>query len=260
MRAADLLPRGLLRPISTLLQSANREEEIQAFTGLTREQWRELSRAFPRLGSDPGPSAARARRKLQFLIGRALQTPRHGPRFRPAPPGPEPTVYVTAHLADLRALRYLMRRHLDVASVVSTTEEEREAIAREDRTFDERVPRDFPHAFSLRRPHRLRSALSRGSLIAAADAPEGEGVRLSCLGGSVRLDRRPFRLARLAGVPCRALFLTAPAARLTVTIGEQLPREETPALAAFAEALGRVADESPLDLDGPTWWNRLRRP
>jgi hypothetical protein len=94
----------------------------------------------------------------------------------------------------------------------------------------------------------------------AADAPEDEGVRFSCLGGSVRLDRRPFRLARLAGAPCRALFLTAPGGRLTVIIGEQLPREETPALAAFAEALGRVADELPLALDGPTWWNRLRQP
>jgi len=260
LRAADLVPPALLGPISRLRESPLREEDIAGVTGLTRGEWRELSRGFPRLPSDPGPDAARARRRLRFLVGRALQTPRHGPRFRPARPDPEPTVYVSAHIGDLRALRYMMRRHVAAASVVVTTGEERRAIAREDRDFDLRFPRDFPHAFSTRRPHRLRGALSRGSLIVAADAPDGESVRFPCLGGSVRLDPRPFRLARLAGVPCRALFLTSPAGRLTVSIGEPLPRVETTALAVFAESLARVAEESPLDVDGPTWWNWLQRP
>lgn len=166
-------------------------------------------------------------------------------------------MYVTAHLGDLRSLRYLVRRHIPVATVVRTSEEEREAIAREDRVFDARAPCDFPHAFSSRHPHRLRSALRRGSLVFAADLPPDGGLAFPCLGGQIFLDPRPFRLAKLAGVPCRPLFLTAPGARLTISIGEAAPAEEAAALQDFARMLERVAGESRFEIDGPTWWSRL---
>ncbi|MGE5275819.1 MAG: hypothetical protein ACM3SU_02385 [Acidobacteriota bacterium] len=257
MRVADLLPQSLLPPLSAALTRPGRESGISRDTGLSREQWRDLGRAFPALGPDPGPAAARARRRLQFLVGRALATERHGPRFRPAPPPAEPAVYVTAHLGDLRSLRYLLRRHIPVATVVLTTEEEREAIAREDRAFDARTPRDFPHAFSSRRPHRLRRALSRGSLVFAADLPAVEGAAFPCLGGRISLDPRPIRLAKIAKVPSRPVFLTAPRGRLTITVGGDLPREEDAALQDFAGVLERVAGESPFEIDGPTWWSRL---
>jgi hypothetical protein len=254
---ADLLPRSLLPPLSAALARPGRERGIARDTGLSRDQWRDLGRAFPALGSDPGPAAARARRRLQFLVGRALATERHGPRYRPAPPPAGPAVYVTAHLGDLRSLRYLLRRHIPVATVVRTSEEERETIAREDRAFDERFPRDFPHAFSSRNPHRLRRALSRGSLVFAADLPSSEGVAFPCLGGRLSLDPRPFRLARIAKVSCQPLFLTAPRGRLTITVGDALPREEDAALGGFGRMLERVAEESPFEIDGPTWWSRL---
>jgi len=257
VRVADLLPQSLLPPLSAALARPGRERGITRDTGLSRERWSDLGRLFPALGPEPGAAAARARRRLQFLVGRALATERHGPRFRPAPPPAEPTVYVTAHLGDLRSLRYLLRRHIPVATVVRTSEEEREGIAREDRAFDARFPRDFPHAFSSRHPHRLRRALSRGSLVFAADLPVSEGVAVPCLGGRISLDPRPFRLARIAKVSCRPLFLTAPHGRLTITVGDALPREEDAALRDCAAILERVAQESPFEIDGPTWWSRL---
>ncbi len=259
MRAADLLPRFFLPPLSALLGGSGRDEEIRGSTGLTRGQWRDLGQAFPLLGNDPGPPAARERRRFRFLVGRALETQRHAPAFWKDPPGPEPSLYVTAHLGDLRSLRYLLRRQVPIATVVQTSDEEREAIAREDRAFDENAGQDFPHAFSASKPHGLRAALNHGSLMIAADLPEGEAAAFPCLGGTLGLDPRPFRLARLAGVPCRPLFLTAPRRRLTITVGDALPREGAAALAEFARALERVAGESPYEIDGPTWWNRLER-
>jgi hypothetical protein len=257
VKAADLAPRFLLPSFSTLLGSRLRGREIRSVTGLTETQWRDLGRAFPRLGADPGRPAARARRRFGFLVGRALAHRRRGPAFRDAPPPEEPTLYTTGHLGDLRGLRYLLRRHIAIGNVARVREAERAAIVPEDRLCDERDPRDFPHVFYFRQPHRLRSALQRGSLLVAADLPEREGVDFPILGGRLLLDPRPFRLARLAGVPCRAVFLTAPAGRLTITIGPVLPREEEAALPAFARQFESAADESPFDIDAPTWWNRL---
>lgn len=113
----------------------------------------------------------------------------------------------------------------------------------------------FPHAFSANRPHRLRTALRRGSLIAAADRPRGEGRTATVLGGGIGLDPAPVRLASLARVPARPLFLTAPRGRLTVTVGEPLPPALGRTLDSFAEALARVSDESPSDWDGVTLWS-----
>ncbi|MGH9366845.1 MAG: hypothetical protein ACRD3M_04125, partial [Thermoanaerobaculia bacterium] len=166
-------------------------------------------------------------------------------------------VYATGHVGDLRSLRYFLRLRIPVATVVSAAGEKGGAAGRLHRELEERVPRDFPHLLSSESPHRLRSALSRGSLIVSADLPEAEGAAFPCLGGTLRLDPRPFRLARLAAVPCRPIFLTAPSGRLTITIGPILSREEEPALAGFARALESVAEETPFEIDGVTWWSRL---
>ena len=259
MRPADLIPRFLLPPVSAWVGDSVGEAGIEEETGVSRAVWAEIGRAFPRLGTDPGPEAARARRRFGFLVGRALESERHGPAFSRGRPDPAPTVYATAHVGDLRGLRYLMRRHVPLANVVRTTDAERTDIIARDRVVDVEAPQPFPHAFHFRSPHRLRSALRRGSLLAAADMPEDEATEFPCLGGRIRLDARPFRLARIADVPCRAIFLTAPRGRLTVTIGAVLPADERAALAKFARALERVLDRSPFDIDAPTWWTRLGR-
>ena len=257
MKAADLSPRFLLPALSVFLGSSLREKEIRAATAISARQWRDLGRAYPRLGPDPGPAAARARRRYGFLVGQALAGGPDRISFRDAPPGPAPCLYATAHVGDLRSLRYLMRREIPIATVVVATDEERADFARADRDFDLGTPRDFPHVLSSRQPLRLRSALRRGSLIVSADLPERDGVPFPCLGGQLRLDPRPFRLARVCGVPCRPVFLTAPNGRLTITIGPELPRPEKAALAAFARALEAICDESPSAIDALTWWNRL---
>lgn len=257
MKGADFSPRFLLPALSVFLGSALREKEILAATAISPAQWRDLGRAYPRLGADPGAAAARARRRYGFLVGQALAGDPRRPAFRDAPPGPSPCLYVTAHVGDLRSLRYLMRREIPIATVVVATDAERADLANADRLFDLGMPRDFPHVLSSRQPHRLRSALRRGSLLVSADLPERDGASFPCLGGQLLLDPRPFRLARLCHVPCRPVFLTAPDNRLTITIGPELPRPEDAALAAFARALEAVCDESPFAIDASTWWNRL---
>lgn len=260
LRPADLLPRFLLPPAAALAGRAASDVEVERVTGLSRDGWRLLALQFPALGPDPGPPAARARRRLHFLVGRALGTPRHAPRLRGEPPEETPTLYVTAHIGDLRGLRYLLRTWLPIATVVAAADERRAAIAEEDSRYDARFPGEFPHALSSRRPHRLRSALRRGSLVATADLPDSDGVEAPFLGGRIRLDARPFRLARIAGVPCRALFLTAPDGRLTITVGERLPREDGAALEAFAGKLCAVSAASPFETDGLTLRYHARTP
>jgi len=256
--ALALAPRLLLSSLSLRLGGRLGDREIRSATRLSRSQWRDLGRAFPRLGSDPGPDAAAARRRFGALVGRALSRRGDGPEFRGAPPAEEPCLYATAHVGDLRSLRYFLRPRIAIATVVRPPEPGARLEGDEHPEFEERVPRDFPHRLSALEPHRLRSALARGSLIVSADLPEADGAAFPCLGGEILLDPRPFRLARLAGVPSRALFLTAPGGRLAITVGDPLPREETEAVAAFAGTLARVADESAFEIDGFTWWNRLQ--
>jgi len=259
VRPADLIPRFLLPPVSALVGESSGPADVEEETGISRAAWTALGRAFPRLGADPGPEAARARRRFKFLVGRALDSERHGPAFPKGRPDPAPHVYATAHVGDLRSLRYLMRRHVPLANIVRAADAERAHIVAEDGLVDARSPHEFPHAFHFRQPHRLRSALRCGSLLAAADMPEDEGTEFPCLGGRLRLDPRPFRLARIARVPCRAIFLTAPRGRLTIWIGPALPPDEDAALAAFARALERAVDRCPHDIDAATWWSRLGR-
>jgi hypothetical protein len=254
--AADLLPRFLLRPaaeVASRLAGGNGSRQI---AGLEREQWRALAHAFPGLGRDPAPRVLRARRRREFLIGRALASLHHDAVWTGSPEG-GPTVFVTAHIGDVRALRYLMRRRMVIASVRGPWQD-RAKFARFDAGFDQLWPCEFPHVFSSATPHALRTALRRGSLIVTADVPDRGGFDAPLLGGTIRLDPRPFRLARLARVPCRPAFLTAPHTRLTVTVGSPLPESQHAALEEFGRVFRRVAADAPFEIDGPTRWGQLR--
>jgi hypothetical protein len=192
---------------------------------------------------------------MRFLVGRFLSTQRHAPRLRGHGLAEGPSLYLSAHIGDLRALRYALRaRGIPAAHLIDETHRERPAAAREDAVFDRIRPLDFPHVFHAGQTPRLRSALSRGSLIAAADRPAAQSFPAILLGGRIHLDPRPLRLARIAGAPVRAIFLTAPGGRLTLTVGSRLdssrPEE---AMSAFAVEFAEAARASPADLDGFTY-------
>jgi hypothetical protein len=246
----------LLRPAAELASRIASGDEVSEITGLAREQWRVVARAFPALGRDPAPRVIRARRRREFLIGRALASFRHDALWTGSPGG-GPTLFVTAHVGDARALRYLLRRHIPVASVRAPWESRTKA-AHDDAVFDRRWPNEFPHVLSAAGPHALRTALRYGSLIVTADVPVRDGVEVPLLGGRVQLDPRPFRLARLARVPCRPAFLTAPGGRLTVTLEDSLPASQETALEEFGRTLARVAAAAPFEIDGRTRWGQLR--
>ena len=228
---------------------------VAALTGLSAEEWKELSGAFPELPSAAGARAAARRILLARLAARRLSTGRWPARIEGTPPDATPTVYVSAHLGSLQGLRYTLRaRGLAVANVLASHNlASRSEPARQDRLFDAGHPIDFPHVLPAARVHALRSALRRGSLILTADQPEGRGVDVDFLGGRLRIDPRPFRLARSAHVPSRPAFLTLPRGRWTLTLGDPLPEDEGSALDAFARCLREAVSRSPLDLDGPVY-------
>ena len=235
-------------------------ERVRSLTGIGEEEWREIAEAFPGVPRDPGRLAARRRARLTRLASRALATGRWKTALDGESPGPEPTVYVTAHIGALQALRYVLRsRGVPVASVIGRLNLDRSVTARTDPIFDRRYPLDFPHALPSTHPHRLATALSTGSLILAADLPEGPFLDDGLLGGAVRLDPRPFRLARAAGVACRAAFLTLPDSGWTLTLGEPLPSDPTRAVEGFARVFRRVAAAAPLDVDGLVYLSFARR-
>jgi hypothetical protein len=233
---------------------------VAALTGLSAVEWRALRASYPELPSAAGPRAAARRLLLGRLAARRLTTGRWSTRLVGSPPTESPTVYVSAHFGSLQGLRYTLRaRGIAVANVLGPHNLERPVAARQDRIFDARHALDFPHVLPAARVHALRSALRRGSLIVTADQPQESDVEIPFLGGRLRLDPRPFRLARGAGVPCRPAFLTLPRGRWTLTLGEALPNDETRALGAFARCLREVAARSPLDLDGPVYRALARR-
>jgi hypothetical protein len=224
---------------------------IAALTGITRAEWRELRTAFPELPAAAGQRAAGRRLLLARLASLRLRLGRWQSRVAGDSPRACPTVYVSAHFGSLQALRYTLRaRGVPVATVLGPHNLERSESARQDRVFDARHPIAFPHVLPAAQVHRLRTALRSGSLVLAADLPEGRGVAFPLLGGTVALDPRPFRLARAARVPCRPAFLTLPRGRWTLTLGDPVPDDEAEALAAFARILRRVAEASPTELDG----------
>jgi hypothetical protein len=232
---------------------------VRRLTGISLEDWRELSDRFPELTPDPGRLAARSRARLARLAARSLASGRWPAELDGDPPGESPTVYVSAHIGSLQALRYCLRaRGVAAATLLGPFNLERSAAERQDRAFDRRHPIAFPHFFPAASVHRLRTALRSGSLIAAADLPARAGIEEPVLGGRVRLDPRPFRLARAAGAACRPAFLTLPGGRWTLTLGERLPEDEDEAVRAFAAVYRRVASAAPADLDGVVYLHLAR--
>src|SRR5262245_18400334 len=184
--------------------ASGRHDRVTALTGIPASDWRRIAQAFPELPPDPGPRAADRREKLHGRASRALATGGWKTRLDGEPPALEPALYVSAHIGALQALRYSLRaRSVPAASVIGRFNLDRTIPARTDPIFDRRFPMDFPHALASTHPHRLRSALKRGSLIVAADMPARESRPAEILGGRVLLDPRPFRLAWVAGVECR---------------------------------------------------------
>jgi hypothetical protein len=257
--ALAALPRPVLRAAVRAWPPPPRAR-IERLTGLAEDEWRALGRLFPLLGADPGLAAARARRDFALLARYEVSRSRPRPFWDPAPPPGAPQLLVTAHLGGLRMLRYLLRSSgIPTATIIDETH----LGSRKWRPFDEWIERRFPvglpHTFSAREPHRLRSALRRGSLLAAIDRihrpPPGaddRSARVPFLGGSLEIELAPLRLARLAGVAVRPIFATAPDARLTITVGDALPEEDAGAARAFGELLDRTARRSPGDFDGFT--------
>jgi predicted LPLAT superfamily acyltransferase len=235
---------------------------IAALTGISAADWKELRRAYPRLPAGAGHLAAARRVLLARLAARRLRTGRWDVRFEgDAPrPGDGPTVFVSAHLGSLQALRYTLRaRGIRAANVLGPFNLNRSEAERQDRIFDAVHPLDFPHFFPASAVHRVRTALRKGSLVLAADLPlPGQGVAVPLLGGRVFVDPRPFRLARATRVRCRTAFLTLPRGRWTLTIGPVLPREEEAAIAGYARCLAETAARSPIDLDGAVYLRRAR--
>lgn len=230
-------------------------------TGLSEEEWNRMAAVFPVLGRSPGADAVRARRTLALaaFLELARRSPR--PRWIGPPLRREPTLYLTIHLGSLRILRYLLRAAAaPAATVVDATHFGNQQFSRRNAWIDRRFPVDFPHTVYSGAPHRLRSALARGSLVAAVDRihepSSGSGERLASvpfLGGLLPLDLGILRLAGLARVPARAIFLTAPRGRLTLTAGEPLDavdhRNAARSIGALADAAAR---DCPGDFDGFT--------
>jgi hypothetical protein len=232
---------------------------VAALTGLDEESWRALAAAYPQLPANPGPAAARRRAKLARLAARALATGRWNLRLDGDPPAAEPCVYVTGHIGAMQALRYALRsRGVPAATVLGPYNLDRTRAIPQDRVFDRRYALDFPHALPSSAAHRLRRALSRGSLLAAGDMPERDAIPARILGGPALLDLRPFRLARVARVPCRAAFATLPEGRWTLTLGPILEGDAHACAEAFGRAFARVAAAAPLDIDGVVYSQRAR--
>ena len=235
-------------------------EAITAITGLDEARWGEMAELFPLLGPHPGRDAARQRRSLGLLSWNALSRNSRRIDWRPARPGPDPTLYFTIHLGNVRLLRYFLRlAGIPAATIVDATHLSNARARAQNAWIDRRRRCAFPHTVFAGAPHRLRSALSRGALVTAVDrihAPEpGRGDRdriVPFLGGRLTLDLSALRLARIAGVPVRPIFLTLPAERLTVTVGEPLPAETEPAGERFGALADAVARASPADFDAYT--------
>lgn len=257
MSPADLIPASALPAVSWLVARRPRGRTVAPNRDRAESQWRQIALRYPKLGANPAKRIERARRRIWFLSGRALSSPRHASRWEAGRPDPAPTVYLTAHLGDLRAMRYALRLEgVPAAVVISPATFGKTGSARSDARCDRRCFFDFPHLISSENPHRLRTALRRGSIIITIDGPEFEFVETAFLGGVLRLDPRPLRLARLAGVPARAVFVTAPGGRLTVTLGRKIDpgSDPTAALREVGLLLDAVASRSPCDFDGLAHW------
>ena len=259
MIRADVLPRGVVRAIARFWPSPPRGR-IESLTGIAEADWRRFGEIFPALGPDPGRQAARARRAFTLVAWHELSRKRPRPRWDPAPPPASPGLFVTAHVGNLRMLRYFLRAaRIPTATIVDETHLGRTTYGAMNGWIDARFPAPVPHTFWSGEPHRLRRALATGSLLAAIDrihrpppgAPD-RSERVAFLGGTLDVELAAFRLARLAAVPVRPVFVTAPRARLRITVGDPLPPEATEAARSFGALLDRVTRASPGDFDGFT--------
>jgi hypothetical protein len=160
----------------------------------------------------------------------------------------------------MQALRYALRaRGVPAATVLGPYNLDRSRAIPQDRVFDRRYALAFPHALPSSSPHRLRTALKRGSLIAAADLPERGGIPARVLGGPALVDPRPFRLAKVARASCRPAFATlARGGAWTLTLGPALAGDPREYAEAFARVFARVAAAAPLDLDAVVYASRSR--
>ncbi len=251
------LPAAAARAIARAWPDPPRSR-IERLTGLSDAGWRDLAAIFPRLGDDPGRDAARARRTFTFLAGNEILRRRPRPAWEAAPPPAAPQILLTAHIGNLRLLRYFLRSAgVPAATVVDDTHFGSDAHEEANRWIDRRFPTAFPHTFPAAEPHRLRTALRRGTLLAAIDRihrprARDHSARIPFLGGTLEIELGPLRLARIAGVRARPVFITAPKERLTITVGDALPADEAEAARAFGVLLDRVARASPADFDGYT--------
>lgn len=253
MSALLALPRSLL-PIAARVAAVAVPPDVRTATGLAADDWDALSRRLPDLGRHSGARAARCRKIVGILAAAAIRSPRHRPDWTGPPAGEAPTLWATAHLGDLRSLRYLLRiRGIAAAQIVDLSHVRRETAAIDDQDFDRRFPIDFPHVVFSPGVHRVRALLSRGSLIAAADRPAELSVTTTVLGGPLPVDPRPFRLAKIVGVPCRPIFLTLRRGRLVLVSGPPIAcQDPAQAARAFGDHLAAAASGCPAAFDGFT--------
>ena len=243
-------------------------EAVAAITGLEESRWTEMSGLFPLLGSCPGRDAARQRRSLGLLAGNALSRNSRRIVWRPGRPDPDPALYFTIHLGNVRLLRYFLRlAGIAVATIVDATHLADPRVRAQNAWIDRRRPIAFPHVVFAGEVHRLRSALRRGSLMAAVDrihrpmpGKGGEDRVVPFLGGRLTLDLSALRLARIARVPVRPIFLTLPGERLTITVGDPLPADADRAGERFGALADAAARASPADFDAYTHRFLLRDP
>jgi hypothetical protein len=259
MTWADAVPSAGIRWLARICPDPP-PKRVAEITGLHVEQWDALTRVFPLLGKNAGLRAARARRTFALLARHALARTKPEPRWDPAAPSPDPALYLTIHIGNLRILRYFLRASgIPAATIVDETHIDSARWKIPNDAIDRRFPHDFPHTLFSAEPHRLRSALRGGSLIAPVDRvhppPPGAPDRafpIPFLGGTLEIDPAPLRLARIAGVPARGIFVTAPKERLTITVGKDLPGDPAQAAVQFGNLLDDVARSSPADFDGYT--------
>ena len=258
-RLVRVAPRAAIQWVARALPEPT-PEQVAEWTRLDEGAWHALAVIFPRLGARPGRDAARHRRALGLLGANAVVANSRRVRWKPARPNPAPTLYLTIHLGNIRLLRYLLRlAGIPAATIVDETQLGNEMARAENTRIDRRRPHALPHTFLSGESQRLRSALKQGSLIAAIDrihAPAPGGGQadrvVPFLGGLLTVDLSVLRLARLAGVPARPIFVTIPGERLTVTTGDPLPGDLDEAGTRFGELAAAVAGDSPADFDGFT--------
>ena len=189
---------------------------------------------FPETRSSPGRDAARHRRALGLLGANAVvANSRRGPmEAGPAESRSYPLSHDPPRQHPPSALSPPARRDTRGDHRRRETQLGNEMARAENTRIDRRRPHALPHTFLSGESQRLRSALEAGIAhrghrhrIHAPAPGGGQADRVvPFLGGLLTVDLSVLRLARLAGVPARPIFVTIPGERLTVTTGDPLAR------------------------------------